>query len=59
MNTKTELAIEHPENIQLYHVQQMQGHLNGNSQHPSNGYTASHTSWVMDTILGNPLPQIL
>jgi predicted dehydrogenase len=59
MNTKTELAIEHPENIQLYHVQQMQGHLNGNSKHPSNGYTASHTSWVMDTILGNPLPQIL
>jgi 1,5-anhydro-D-fructose reductase (1,5-anhydro-D-mannitol-forming) len=52
---KTVLTIEHPENIQLYHVQEMREHLIGNSQHPSNGYTASHTSWIMDAIIGNPL----
>jgi len=26
--------------------------LDGNYLHPSNGYTATHTSWVMDKILG-------
>jgi 1,5-anhydro-D-fructose reductase (1,5-anhydro-D-mannitol-forming) len=50
---RTELNIEHPENIQLYHAQNMREHLLGNSPHPSNGLTASHTSWVMDTIIGN------
>lgn len=47
------LKIEHPENIQLYHVEQMREHLLGNSIHPSNGLTASHTNWVMDKITGN------
>jgi 1,5-anhydro-D-fructose reductase (1,5-anhydro-D-mannitol-forming) len=49
---QTELTIEHPENIQLYHVQNMREHLLGNAVHPSNGATASHTSWVMDKIIG-------
>lgn len=50
---KIELLIEHPENIQLYHVRQMREHLLGNSEHPSNGLTGSKTSWVMDKIIGN------
>ena len=50
---ETALNIEHPENIQLHHVQQMKEHLLGNSIHPSNGFTAAHTNWVMDKITGN------
>jgi 1,5-anhydro-D-fructose reductase (1,5-anhydro-D-mannitol-forming) len=50
---QTELFIEHPENIQLYHVQQMREDLLGNSNHPSTGLTAAHTSWIMDSIIGN------
>jgi len=49
----SELVIEHPENIQLYHVQNMRDHLNGKKQHPSTGITAAHTNWIMDTITGN------
>ena len=45
--------IYHPENIQLHHIAQMREHLLGNVKHPSDGHTASHTSWVMDEILGN------
>lgn len=51
-NGETEIFIEHPENVQLHHVEKMREHLLGNSIHPSNGLTASHTSWVMDKILG-------
>ena len=47
------LDIEHPENIQLYHVQQMRESLLNNGTHPSDGYTATHTNWVMDKIIGN------
>lgn len=48
-----EVFIEHPENIQLHHVQNMKKQLFGeNYEHPSNGLTATHTSWVMDKILG-------
>ena len=50
-----ELFIEHPENVQLHHVERIREQLLGNSEHPSNGLTASHTSWVMDKILGNIL----
>lgn len=50
---KTELHIENPENIQLYHVKRIREQLLGQSIHPSNGLTASHTSWVMDKIIGN------
>lgn len=47
--------IEHPENIQLYHVGQMRDHLLGTHTHPSSGATATHTGWVMDQIIGNPV----
>jgi 1,5-anhydro-D-fructose reductase (1,5-anhydro-D-mannitol-forming) len=52
---ETTLFIEHPENIQLHHVQQMRVSLTSDSIHPSNGKTATHTSWVMDKIVGNIL----
>ena len=52
---KTELIIAHPENVQLHHVQDMRNQLLGNGAHPSNGLTGSHTSWVMDQIIGNNL----
>jgi 1,5-anhydro-D-fructose reductase (1,5-anhydro-D-mannitol-forming) len=45
--------IVHPENIQLHHVELIREHLLGNAEHPSNGFTAAHTSWVMDQIIGN------
>jgi len=47
------LEIEHPNPIQLHHVNAMRDHLLfGNFQHPSTGSSALHTSWVMDKILG-------
>ncbi len=49
---RQEMVIEHPDNVQLFHIQNMRDHLSGLSTHPSNGLTASHTSWVMDKILG-------
>lgn len=48
---KSELLIENPENIQLYHVKNMREHLTGNGTHPSTGESAAHTAWVMDQIL--------
>ncbi|WP_338407218.1 Gfo/Idh/MocA family oxidoreductase [uncultured Flavobacterium sp.] len=48
----TSLFIEHPENVQLHHVERIREHLLGNSVHPSSGFSAVQTSWVMDTILG-------
>ncbi len=51
-NQCREFFIENPENIQLYHVQNMREHLLNNKTHPSTGATALHTSWVMDRILG-------
>jgi len=50
---ETELFIEHPENVQLHHVERIREHLLGNSQHPSADFSAVKTSWVMDKILGN------
>ena len=51
-NGKTNsLVIEHPENIQLYHVQNIKKHLSNRSVHPSTGESASHVAWVMDEIL--------
>ena len=47
-----EVVIEHPENIQLYHVQNMREHLLGNITHPSTGHTGAHTNWVLDKITG-------
>lgn len=52
LNGRQELDIQHPENIQLYHVQNMKEHLLGNAQHPSTGRTGAHTSWVMDSMIG-------
>lgn len=46
------LTIEHPENIQLCHVENMRNHLDGTKQHPATGETALHTAWIMDKILG-------
>jgi len=51
-NGYRKLQIDHPKNIQLYHVQDMQKHLRGVKQHPSTAGTAVHTSWIMDKILG-------
>ncbi|MEO8252959.1 MAG: Gfo/Idh/MocA family oxidoreductase [Flavobacterium sp.] len=46
------LTIPHPENVQLHHVESMKQALFGTGIHPSNGKTATHTSWVMDKITG-------
>lgn len=51
-NGRSEFIIEHPENIQLYHVQNMRDHLLGHAEHPSLGQSGAHTNWVMDKILG-------
>ena len=50
---ETQHIIDHPENIQLYHVENMREDLLGNLKHPSDGISASHTAWMMDRILGN------
>ncbi|KGO84832.1 oxidoreductase [Flavobacterium rivuli WB 3.3-2 = DSM 21788] len=49
---REELVIDHPENIQLYHVQNMREHLLGNITHPSTGHTGAHCNWVLDKITG-------
>ena len=49
---REEAVIEHPENIQLYHVQNMREHLLGNITHPSTGRTGAHTNWILDRITG-------
>ena len=50
---RKEFSIEHPQNIQLYHVENMKKQLlDENYIHPSDGNSAKHTSWVMDKILG-------
>ncbi len=54
-NSKTELFIAHPENVQLFHVKKMQEHLSGISIHPSLGLSAVHTNWVMHQIMGENL----
>lgn len=51
-NARKEVFINHPENIQLHHVQNMRDHLLGISVHPSLGKSAAHTNWMMDKILG-------
>lgn len=51
-DNKESVSIENPENIQLYHVRSMWEHLLGNTNHPSTGATAAHTTWVLDNILG-------
>ncbi len=46
-----EVFVEHPENIQFHHVQNMKEHLAGEIIHPSSGQSAAQTNWVMDKIL--------
>ena len=52
-NTKNEsLIIEHPKNVQYYHILNMRDALLNEFNHPSTGKSGLHTSWVMDKILG-------
>ncbi|MDX2321187.1 MAG: Gfo/Idh/MocA family oxidoreductase [Moritella sp.] len=51
LTTRQEFTIANPENIQLYHVQNIREQLVNNIAHPSSGKTALHTSWVMEQIL--------
>ena len=52
-NEVKSLFIDNPKNIQFYHVKNMARQLSNKSYvHPSNGLTATHTAWVMDSILG-------
>jgi len=44
-------TIANPENIQLFHVQNMAESLCNNHSHPSTAQSATHTSWVMQQIL--------
>ncbi|MDP2560012.1 Gfo/Idh/MocA family protein [Psychrobium sp. 1_MG-2023] len=48
-----EFFIENPKNIQLHHVNNIKEQLVSGAVHPSNGRTATHTSWVMEQILAN------
>ena len=51
-NKKEDLYIKHPENIQLFHVENIHKHLLDSSfEHPSTGKTAIQANWVMDKIL--------
>lgn len=47
-DSREEMEIAHPENIQLYHVRNMREHLSGKVTHPSTGRTGAHTNWAMD-----------
>lgn len=52
-DSKQEVFIENPENVHVFHVENMRRQLfDTDFIHPSNGQTATHTSWVMDKILG-------
>jgi 1,5-anhydro-D-fructose reductase (1,5-anhydro-D-mannitol-forming) len=44
------VEIAHPENIQLFHIENMQKHVAGLATHPSTGHTAQRTAWVMEMI---------
>lgn len=50
-DTKLHLEIANPDPIQLYHVRNMQLHLDGTARHPSCGDSAADTAWMMETIL--------
>lgn len=44
-------VIDNPVAIQSHHTERMRAELAGESKHPSTGWSAMHTSWVMDQIL--------
>jgi predicted dehydrogenase len=46
------LMIAHPKNVQYFHVESMRDFLFSGKEHLSMGTSATHTSWVMDQILG-------
>ena len=46
------MMIEHPENVQYFHVEGMRDYLLEGKEYHSMGKSALHTSWVMDKILG-------
>ena len=48
-----ETRIDHPENIQRYHVENIFQHLFLNKMHPSTGETAVATAWLMQQILSD------
>lgn len=51
-----EIFIDHPKHVQLHHVENIKKHLlDKDFSHPSNGQTATHTSWVMDQIIDQNL----
>ena len=53
IDNQEEIFIKNPDNVQLFHVENMKKQLfNDDYTHPSNGITATHTSWVIDKILG-------
>lgn len=43
--------IAHPENIQFFHIENMQKHMDGRTAHPSMGHTAQRATWVMEQLL--------
>lgn len=44
--------IENPSHVQQYHVENIMLHLLEGKEHPSQGKSGLHTSWVMDRALG-------
>ena len=53
IDNQEEIFIKNPDNVQLFHVENMKKQLfDDDYTHPSNGITATHTSWVIDKILG-------
>ena len=52
------LVINHPENIQYFHVENMKNHLLETAIHSSRGTTALETSWVLDKICGKLIKRI-
>jgi len=52
-NERIILDIEHPENVQYYHIKNMRDFFFEGKENPSIGKFGLHTSWVMDKILGS------
>ncbi|RXP44574.1 gfo/Idh/MocA family oxidoreductase [Lutibacter sp. HS1-25] len=52
VSVKESLTIEHPKNVQYFHIEKMKDFLFEGKSHPSTGKTALHTGWVLDKILG-------
>ncbi|MEO5794653.1 MAG: Gfo/Idh/MocA family oxidoreductase, partial [Rhodoferax sp.] len=46
--------IAHAENIQFFHIENMQKHMDGLVTHPSTSHTAQRTTWVMEQISRPP-----